>query len=185
KTVYNYDKQILRGTATTGIYSWSQECFINDEFSLKGRHLNLTTKISYPNHLISSERIENSNIYLSKNINLDPKTGLFLTNKTQLADNTWIKTDIIPAYTKYPDMGSKVDNVNNKHMLTQESMTTASWSTYGNTYGWETLNATITTWNDTWSYRDITGNQSNINSEVPVWRKQKSFIWKDAVDPEK
>lgn len=182
KSVYNYDKRTLRGTATTGIYSWSEECFIDDQFSLKGRHLNITTKINYPNHLVSTERIEGNRKFLTKNSRLDPKTGAFLTTKTQLADNTWIKSDIVPAYTKYSQMGSKVDNINNKHMLTQETMNITSWSSYGNTYGWETLNAGLTTWKDSWSYRDHTGNETIENG---IWREHKTFVWKDAVDPEK
>ena len=75
-------------------------------------------------------------------------------------------------------MGSKLLNPNNKNMLTQEAMNVTTIGSTGN----QTLNASITTWNDEWSYRDNVGNQSNSSNEVPVWRKHKTFVWKDKVN---
>ncbi len=43
------------------------------------------------------------------------------------------------------------------------------------------LCAGITTWNNNWTYRDASGNESSI-TEVPVWRKHKTYFWEGEAD---
>ena len=147
------------------------------------RLLSISSKTEYKNVLkktLNTSRNINSYVEYSE---LDPWLNSFRTTKTKMSNGSFIKTDKIPAYTKYPEMGSKVDDVNNKNMLAQEAMTISSWSASGNNNTWANLNATITSWNDEWSYRDKLGNESNPINETPVWRKHKSFVWKDDVNP--
>ncbi|MFV0573494.1 MAG: hypothetical protein ACK5M1_13890 [Xanthomarina gelatinilytica] len=186
KSIYDYHYNYILGNANLGIVNYQASCDIDESIFLSKRIANSSQKKIYPVVQNQTVEVNGNQKFTTKYSNVDPKTGFFLTTKTQLADNTWVKTDIIPAYTKYSQMGSKVDNINNKHMLTQEAMTTTSWSNYGNTYGWETLSANITTWYNDWRYRDVDGSEYTPSApNEKIWRKQKNFIWKDDVDPEK
>ena len=117
----------------------------------------------------------------------DDFLGTYTTSIRTMADGTMIKEEKFPAYTKYPDMGSKIIDPNNKNMLTQEAMSVTSVTNEkdanGDPMNWKTINANITTWNNDWTYRDDIGTEVSptINSEK-IWRKHKSFVWKDAVD---
>lgn len=142
------------------------------------RLLSISSKTKYNNMLKRTTTIGGGYKFSVEYSDVDPWLSSFRQSKTTLADGTFRKDIRIPAYEKYTEMQSKVLNNNNKNMLTQEAMNISSWSQYGNTYGWQTLNASITTWEDSWKYRNIQGNEVTENG---VWRKHKSFVWKDDI----
>ncbi|MDH7445719.1 hypothetical protein [Aquimarina sp. 2201CG14-23] len=181
KSVYNYYKNTIHGSSHTPIYETSVECVESEGRVLRKRLINSSSKIIYPVVHKRSIQIQNGIKQTEEYSNIDPKTGGFLTVKSQLADGSFIKTEQVPAYTKYPEMGSKVDDPTNKHMLTQETMNLSYWSYNGSgsSAAWKTLNANITTWNNSWNYIDYKGNETQLND---VWRKHKSFVWKDDID---
>jgi hypothetical protein len=88
---------------------------------------------------------------------------------------------MVPAYVKYPEMGSKVDNINNKNMLSQ---TAANYSYIldAATNTWKETGVGITTWSNIWSYKDLGGNTTTPAENVPVWRKHKSYVWNGVKD---
>ncbi|WP_431165686.1 hypothetical protein [Tenacibaculum halocynthiae] len=182
KLPFNYGVNSPDGSAGINV-SFTKNLYLENASTLnvKKRFANVSTKITYPLIQDSKKIIGNGFKTTSWFLNPDSKTGEYLTTKTQLSDGTYIKTDKVPAYIKYPEMGSKVDNIANKHMLTQETMLVSSWSPNGN-YSWETLDANITTWNNSWTYRDTQGNET---TESGVWRKHKSFVWKDDINSER
>lgn len=102
-------------------------------------------------------------------------TGEVLETKTITSDGKTYKTKIIPAYTKYGQMGSKVDDINNRNMLSQ---TAATYSYIQDAGNWKVTGVGITTWNNIWSYQDVGG---NISSPTPdkekIWRKHKTYTW--------
>ncbi|TJY37389.1 hypothetical protein [Pontimicrobium aquaticum] len=110
---------------------------------------------------------------------VDPWLGSFRKSRSKMADGSLREDVRLPAYEKYPDMQSKIIDPANKNMLTQEAM---SISKYYDGSNYKTLNASINTWNDSWSYRDDYGVESVAANEDPVWRKHKTFIWKDDVN---
>ncbi len=147
------------------------------------RLLSVSSKTKYNNMLKKTSTIGGGFKYSVEYSDVDPWLSSFRKSKSSLSDGSFVMDIRVPAYEKYPQMQSKVLNNSNKHMLTQQAMSISSWSTYGNTYGWKTLNANITTWDDDWPYRDFAGNEIN---ESGVWRKHKSYVWKDDIlDPEK
>lgn len=107
--------------------------------------------------------------------NPDDYLGTYTTSVRTMSDGMRIKEERIPAYIKYSGMGSKVEDPLNKNMLTQEAMNITNVNINGS---WKTLNAGITTWNDIWDYIDSYGVQ---NTESGVWRKHKTYVWKDNV----
>jgi hypothetical protein len=147
--------------------------------SLETFYVSATSKISYPNALESTS-VVNGGLEVTKHFDKhDFLTGQVLETRTFASDGTAFKTKLIPAYTKYSDMGSKVENASNKNMLTQQ---TASYMYLLDTIGNESIvSAGITTWNNNWSYTAYNGTQSNANNEVSVWRKHKSFVWDGAL----
>ncbi|MEM6720934.1 MAG: hypothetical protein AAF611_16505 [Bacteroidota bacterium] len=148
---------------------------------LEKRLLSLSTRTDYSSVLESVTNYSQLGKTTEKYEYADDHTGAFRRKITELADGSFIKEEKVPAYTKYPAMGSKVDDPNNKHMLTQGALEIVDWSETGNwSTNFSTLGANITTWNDTWTYRDAEGNEIQ---QTDVWRKHKSYIWKENVDP--
>ena len=173
---------INRGTVQESFQSMKSIFTTNSDDNnpvLKERLLSVATKEEFASVL---EKIVTTDIYgISEEIysNTDPMTGVFNTVQKTKADGSSTRVEKIPAYVKYPQMGSKVASSSNKNMLTQEAMTITS-ITGG--YGPKTLDASITTWNKSWTYRDNTGAETSpANEAQKVWRKHKSFIWKDDV----
>ena len=180
KSVYQYDYEMVKFKMKLDAYfvNYSQtfNCNFDSRLTLKNRYLNITSKVKFPIYQELAESWENNKYQKTTSYNPDPKTGAFLNTRTTLGDGTMIENIKVPAYTKYREMGSKLDRITNKNMLTQEAMSITK-------IGSRTLNASLTTWNPYWSYRNELGNQSAISSEKPVWRKHKTFVWKDDVNP--
>lgn len=142
---------------------------------LQKRLLSQSSKREYTSVVTRSKTSTQFGISSEQYSNADPETGAFRTTRTDYSDGTYKITDKIPAYTKYALMGSKVGDVNNKHMLTQSAMEITQFNTSN-----QTLNANITTWKDTWTYRDDFGIN---NTQGSIWRKHKQFVWKDDINP--
>ena len=148
-------------------------------------YVSSTSKINYPSVLEKVTTTQgNFNVtqYFDKH---DFLTGRLLETRTYASDGKAFKRKTVPAYTipAYATMGSKIDDINNKNMLT---LSAASY-TYllDETNNTESMiSAGISTWNNDWSYRDHTGNEPLSNTEEPVWRKHKSFVWKGAINNE-
>jgi YD repeat-containing protein len=114
--------------------------------------------------------------------NYDYITGQALETRTMSSDGKSFKTKILPAYKKYPAMGGKVDNVNNKNMLSQ---TAAEYSYIldksANT--WKETSVGITTWNNEWNYQDIAGIVTTPTLDKDkIWRKHKTYVWNGLKD---
>ena len=140
------------------------------------RLLSISSRTEYKNLLKSTKTISGGNSFDVEYSNIDPWLGSFRTTESTLSDGSVLNTTKIPAYEKYSEMGSKILNPNSKNMLTQQAM---SISTVDN----NVINASVITWNKDWSYRDDYGYDSNPANEHPVWRKHKSFVWKDNINP--
>ena len=109
-------------------------------------------------------------------------TGQVLETTTTDSKGNRFKTELIPAYT-FPEygsgaysMGSKVDNITNKNMLTQNAMTKTYMDVAGD---WKETSVGITTWNNKWRYVNFNGttNSPTDADQQQIWRKHKSFVW--------
>ena len=120
----------------------------------------------------------NSTQYFDKH---DALTGQVLETRTYASDGTAFKTQTIPAYTlpQYGSgnysMGSKLDDITNKNMLTQKGMSRTYMKVSND---WKLTGVGVTTWNNNWSYRNISGNQNSpTNSDEKIWRKHRIYYW--------
>ncbi|PQJ80298.1 hypothetical protein [Polaribacter porphyrae] len=153
-------------------------------------YVSATSKINYPS-VLESVTTSQGNFEVTKYFDKhDFLTGQVLETRTYASDGVAFKSKIVPAYQRYSEMGSKIDNPDNANMLTQ---TAASYTYLLN----EDPNASqedketvigvgITTWNNLWGYRNYNGQESvPSNSDTyKVWRKHQSFIWKGDIDSE-
>jgi YD repeat-containing protein len=140
--------------------------------------INSSTRIKYPNIMKSSTELKNGYSYTSEFLDYDLISGIAKETRSVSSDGQSLRTRILPAYLKYPGMGSKVDNVNNANMLSQ---TAAEYSYIldkaSNT--WKETGVGITTWNNVWIYKSIDG--TTIQTK-PIWRKHKTFVWNGIKD---
>lgn len=154
--------------------------FHTQKMNLKKRLLNASSKTIYPLMVENTEDISGNNKTLTWQENWDSILGRPLDTKTQMSDGTYVLNRVIPAFKFYSDMGSKVDNVDYKNMLTQEAMNITFISP--DNVNWKTSSAKITTWKNIWTYRDPFGEETTptLNSKK-VWRKHKDYVWKDDI----
>tara|TARA_R110000851_G_scaffold327695_1_gene497513 strand:- start:13 stop:7803 length:7791 start_codon:yes stop_codon:yes gene_type:complete len=140
------------------------------------RLLSISTKTVYSNMLKKTKSYYNNIESYTEYSEVDPWLGTFRHSYSKMSDGTDRQEIRLPAYTKYGALGAKTLNPNNKNMLSQGAMSISKINTGT---GWKTINASINTWNSNWSYRDEYGNQS---IGIPVWRKHRTFVWKESVD---
>jgi YD repeat-containing protein len=138
-----------------------------------------------PTTLISEEIESNNKKDTYYYDEYDFLTGQLLETRFFSSDGKIFRTRLIPAYTKYTAMGSKVDNINYKNMLSQN---TAEYSYIYDELDaikrpWKVTGVGITTWNNEWSYQDIEGNVTTPTlDKEKVWRKHKTYVWNGAKD---
>lgn len=137
------------------------------------RLLSISSRTDYNNMLKKTRIYAGGQKSLIEYSDVDPWLGSFRKSVSTLADGRKQTTVRVPAYEKYSAMRSKVLNHNNKNMLTQEAM---SITTLDNG---KTLNASLTSWSNRWTYRNHLGQDQSVND---VWRKYKTFVWKDQVN---
>lgn len=143
-------------------------------------HVNASTRITYPSIIKSSTQQSNGYTYTTEFNDYDLISGISKEQLHTSSDGKTYKTKVVPAYTKYPQMGSKVDNINNRNMLSQ----TAATYSFINEAGVDRVTGVgITTWNNIWSYQDVGGYISSpMADKEKIWRKHKSFTWNGDVD---
>lgn len=148
---------------------------------------------------IMTSKTENAN-FLTSETSTDYKTGQTTTTnylgydyysgqavKTTTEDvygNTFM-TEVIPAYRKYPQMGLKMGNINNKHMLTQ-STGSYVYKVDANNNKLGLVNASVSTWGNDVKVKGIgnagllpTQNQPGTTTGN-VWRQKASYVWAPA-----
>ncbi|MEK6152007.1 PKD domain-containing protein [Flavobacteriaceae bacterium 3-367] len=136
-------------------------------------YVNSSSRTIYSSALLSTTVIQGgftSTTYFDEH---DSYSGQLLQTTTLQSDGTEFRTETIPAYTRYAEMGSKITNSTYKNMLTQDAMN----KTYIKDNGtYKLMGAGINTWNP-WTY-----NPSNGGSTTKVWRKHKTYTWDGTSD---
>lgn len=165
--------KIHRGSITESFQSM-KSVFItdpdNNNQELVDRFLSVSTKEDYGSVLQSVVTTGMHGKSTETYKRTDPETGAFMVVETNKPDGTIKRVERIPAYRKYPELGSKTVDINNKHMLSQETMVVSS--VLKNNI-WRATDASINTWKNEWNYRDNFGNEDL--SSPNVWRKHKTF----------
>ncbi|HET8737952.1 MAG TPA: hypothetical protein VFM69_15270, partial [Pricia sp.] len=174
-----------KGYITESFNSMKTVFYTNDEGTdvdedKTKRLLSISTKTEYNNMLKRVTTYSGNQEIYTEYDDVDPWLGSFRKSISKQADGTFKQNYRVPAYTYYSDLESKAENPSNKNMLSQQAMdiTEVGPSTNG---PWATINASISTWSDSWTYRDEIGVESGPSTEIPVWRKHTNFVWKEGV----
>lgn len=155
-------------------------------YFLNGLYVNSVSKIWYPNQLIKTTTSQGGYTNSTTYDKFDFLTGNVIESTTTTSNGQSFKNKTKPAYTyaEYSNMGSKVDNIANKNMLSQVA---ANYSYIFDKNDpvkpWKETGVGITTWSNVWAYKDIAGNKMGAaNDKEKIWRKHKSYIWNGTKD---
>lgn len=152
----------------------------SNTFTTLGVNLSNTSVVKLSNVLESTEVVENGFKTVIDYLEYDKYTGQVVETGGTMSDGTSTKSQVVYAFNKYPEMGSKVDDPTNRNMLAQQS---ANYTLIDDGGIWRPINVGITTWSNDWSYRDFAGNESSpTNSNEKIWRKQRTYIWDGEID---
>jgi YD repeat-containing protein len=147
---------------------------------LKNRFLSISSKEEYSSVLESITTTGPHGKNIEQYSDTDKETGAFLTVEKTMSNGIKTREERVPAYNKYPALGSKVDNINNKNMLSQTAVDYSYILDNGN---WKKTGVGITTWNNEWIYQDIAASTSSPSiANQKIWRKHKTFIWNGSKD---
>ena len=196
--VYEDDfSKFNQGVFSEEFYSLKRHMVWNDKDHSGGTstwHYTSVNRKEYAN-VLKEVRTSISNFNSATHYNYDFETG----EATELIEinskGDSYKSIKIPAYHIYSEMGMKSDNINNKNMLSQ---TTAqinyelNGTNQENPTDWKVLSSSIQTWKGDWnnyvewdasSDASYTGKDALPDgSDINIWRKHKSFIWKSPLD---
>lgn len=184
-TFYNQDDIPNNMGVTQESYQSYKEVDYTDTAKQDKWIINSSTRIKYPSIIKSSTEQSNGYTYTTQFNDYDLISGVSKEQVYTSSNGQGFKTKIVPAYIKYPEMGSKVDNLDNKNMLSQ---TAANYSYILDkaSNDWKETGVGITTWSNIWSYKDITGATVSILGTAPakdkIWRKHKTYVWNGVKD---
>ncbi|WP_348725955.1 hypothetical protein [Tenacibaculum sp. 190524A05c] len=134
-------------------------------------HMNVTSKTYYPSVLKATHSYSNG-IKTSEYFNkYDFDTGMLIETLVHDSEGKSFKTELVPAYNKYSEMGSKVDDISNKNMLSQ---VTAEYSFLLKNNNWKPIGASVTTWDNSWQHPS---NDGSLENSLGIWRKHKNYSW--------
>ena len=137
--------------------------------------VNSTSRIVYPNMIKSSAELSSGYSHETQFGDYDPISGSIREKTITSSTGQSIKLRTVPAYLKYSAMGSKVDNINNTHMITQA---VADYSYILDNGVWKETGVGITTWSNEWTYKNPDGTEyTPSQAKEKVWRTHKSYTW--------
>ena len=144
---------------------------------------NSSTRITYPSLAKGTTEYRDGFVYNTDYLNIDDLAGQATEIITSNAEGNAIKAKTLPAYSEYSEMGSKLDNPDNKNMLIQEAMGITEQNVNGE---WKKLSAEIMTWKPfeqtLTSVFDLGPIVINYTNQKNIWRKHKSFTWNGDTD---
>ena len=186
-TINTFDNIEGVGTVTESFHSYKKVNYHEDGKKDKWI-LNSTTNTVSPNVMRTSTLISDGFENTTTFTDHDKLTGEVLKTKTVSSTGDELKTEVVPAYHKYPEMDSKDKNRNNKNMLTQETASYTLIKPAGESV-FSYISANIQTWNNDWIYREYSGGvfydqlKGDVDEDKKVWRKHRTYAWKGDVDP--
>jgi len=150
----------------------------NDNLDFTHYYVGLSSKVNYPSVVESIENTSGGFTSIKYFDKHDFLSGQVLEERVYNSEGNAFKTEVVPAYSKYADMGIKIDNSSNKNMLTQS----AGETTYVlKDNQWEVISSNVTTWKNNWIYPFDNGGFESSND---VWRKHKTYAWNGEVTEE-
>jgi YD repeat-containing protein len=153
-----------------------------------------TSKIDYPSVLSHVETHSGGNVSHTYYDEFDENTSLATVVRQTFSNDAEYKTVSVPAYNiesykgssdgtvENAGMGSRVYNIHNKNMLSQNAAT-ISYKNVNDTF--KVIGTDIQTWNNNWDDTYLAWNTGidafEYNGDDPentnIWRTHKTFVW--------
>jgi len=142
-----------------------------------------STRITYPNLSKGTTEYRDGYVFNTSYTAIDENVGQATVIETTNSENQGVRSTTVPAYTKYPDMASKLINADNKNMLTQEALMYTELQEGGE---WKKVAADITSWKpfpqELNAVIDMGPGMITFTNQKDIWRKHKTFIWDGDTD---
>ena len=141
----------------------------------------------YPNILKSVETLIGNVASTTEFDQFDDHTGQPLRAESSNGYGERVRLEAIPAYEEYATLGSKALDLTHTNLLGAIAATKTTVSD-DNGASWEVLNATASTWGNSWKYREKVGNAYETvletNPDRMFWRTGESHSWKGYLHPD-
>jgi hypothetical protein len=153
----------------------------SDSYSYK---FNRTTKTYIPSFVTSVKNTSNGIVSTETNKSWDFYTGEVLKKRYESSMGQVFESEQVPAYhiPEYKKMGSKGEDVTNRHMLSQKAAAYVYKIVGTNPESKKLIAANVQTWNKNWNGERRFDQGSAIYSEEAeanqAWRKHKTYLWK-------
>ncbi len=177
-----YTNTINNGsTAYQGVYA--QSTILSEIFAKPGwwafMKNNRTTVLRYSYVLKDVVTLKDGITSKVENKKWDLVTAEVLEKHTTTATGVKLKSVIVPAYHKYPELGPKADNASNRHMV---GVSAGVYNYTINASGTdELLNASAITWKKDWAnyraYNSSTQSYQDDASAPEAWRMDAAYMW--------
>lgn len=147
-----------------------------------GVNLGNTSLIKYSN-VLNSVFVNRNGYNTLSEFKYNYQTGQTFETISKDSYGNKIKSQLVPAYTipNYSGnaggygMGSKVDDITNKNMLSQLA---ANYTFIEIGADWKPIGVGITTWNKEWWYRNLGGLETTPSDPLEkIWRKHQTYKW--------
>jgi YD repeat-containing protein len=168
-----------KGNVIQESYVTNKDCYIDGNLT---KNSFCSSKITQNYVLDYTVESSNGRTARKEYTRYDPITGNVLETKSIGINGDEVQTSITPAYLKYPKMGSKVYDINNKNMLTQEA---ASYTEKWINNAWKPIGASVQTWSNNWNYYDYSGSRSGetpTEQSQMIWRKYQNYTWRGSLE---
>ncbi|MBS9464316.1 hypothetical protein KIM67_17970 [Flagellimonas sp. 389] len=164
--------------------SFNSYKLLEDDILKEAYSMTSSSKEKIPNVLSETKITTNGYTSQQQFLKYDFFTGKVTESSTLLSNGKQLRSKNVPAYHKFPQMGSKVDNPTNKNMLVQQAM--AVTEIQDGNEEWQKISSNITTWNpQTYNVTTLVGefpNEVELITPHNVWRKHKTFTWNGETD---
>lgn len=154
-----------------------------------------TSKVEYPSILDNVVSVSNGLKTITYYDSYDINTGKATSIRTVMPDGKEYNSVVVPAYaiSSYAGgiadddsnvgIGSKVWNIYNKNMLSQEaaSINLLNINTSASPI-WKVIGTGIQTWKSSWDNNGDEDAGTGAGDQTGVWRKYKTFAWKGNIN---
>lgn len=194
KTVFSYNNTAsgLMPNADGGVYSESSllmESNVVNPLHLRRLNILQSYKVKYPNFLRSVTTVGDRLIAKREMLKYDNLTGQVLKSKSTYGNSDVYENEITPAYTKYPGMGSKALDPDNRNLMVANAQT--YYYVYNKLGQRKLLGSTVMTWGKDQYYRGYNSNTSGYDDQQltsstqlykNTWLPKATYVWKSDVE---
>ena len=166
---------------------------VNENYTWENYYNTLSSKVHYSSTLKSITSKAKGVKNITENNDYDILLGVPRIVITENSFGDRHRTSLKYAYEVYSEMGAKSENTEAKNMLSQIAASYLYFDNGNDDHSDDpVINASVTTWNKDWKYREFDGGKYQTVDHYPnsstahkdIWRKKTTYSWRSKLDPE-